>query len=43
MIRRSLRLRPPPREELANFLLFERGLVIKPVLITKSEDTQESA
>tara|TARA_B110000014_G_C20058664_1_gene551187 strand:- start:351 stop:593 length:243 start_codon:yes stop_codon:yes gene_type:complete len=31
------------REELANFLLFERDLVIKPVLITKSEETRESA
>ncbi len=27
----------PSRDELANFLLFERDLVIKPVLVIKSE------
>ncbi len=29
----------PSRDELANFLLFERGLVIKPVLVIKSKET----
>ena len=28
-----------PREELGNLLLFERGLVIKPVLVIKSRET----
>ena len=36
-----LRLYEPSRDELANFLLFERGLpyVIKPVLVIKSQET----
>ncbi|MCH2363437.1 MAG: hypothetical protein MK479_02550 [Planctomycetes bacterium] len=33
----------PSRDELANFLLFERGLVIKPVLVIKSEDDLRAA